>query len=43
MASADAPHIAVFVDLENVAIGVLAARYNPFDIDLFLTRPLQSG
>ena len=43
MDSGDAHNIAVFVDLENVAIGVRDARYKPFDIDLVLNRLVEKG
>jgi len=41
---AELPHtIAVYIDLENVAIGVRQARYKTFEIDLVLKRLLEKG
>jgi uncharacterized protein (TIGR00288 family) len=42
-ASNDTRNIAVFIDLENVAIGVRDAHYKPFDIDLVLKRLVDKG
>ena len=36
-------NIAVFIDLENVAIGVRDANYQPFDIDLVMKRLVDKG
>ncbi len=36
-------NIAVYIDLENVAIGARDARYKTFDIDLVLQRLLEKG
>jgi uncharacterized protein (TIGR00288 family) len=36
-------NIAVFIDLENVAIGVRDARYSPFDVALVLKRLVEKG
>ncbi len=35
--------IAVYIDLENVAIGVRDARFKPFDIDVVLKRLVEKG
>src|SRR3990172_4951887 len=40
---ADEPLIAVFVDYENLAIGVRDAKYGRFQIDLVLKRLLEKG
>lgn len=39
----DTPNIAVFFDVENVAIGVREARYGELDIDMVLERLLDKG
>ena len=39
----DAHNIAVYIDLENVAIGVRDARFKNFDIDLVLKRLIDKG
>jgi uncharacterized protein (TIGR00288 family) len=39
----EAHNIAVFVDLENLAIGVREARYDLFDIDVVLKRLVEKG
>jgi uncharacterized protein (TIGR00288 family) len=41
--SMQAHNIAVYIDLENVAIGVRDARYKPFDIDLVMGRLVEKG
>ena len=41
--SDEAHAIAVFIDLENVAIGVRDARFKSFDIDLVLKRLVDKG
>jgi len=40
---ADAHNIAVFIDLENVAIGVRDARYKTFDVDVVFRRLVDKG
>ena len=35
--------IALFIDFENIAIGVREAKYKKFDVDLLLTRLLEKG
>lgn len=37
------PNIAIFLDFENVAIGVRSARFGTFDVDLVLERLLDKG
>ncbi len=39
----DEPKIAVFIDFENVAMGVRESRYGNFDIDLVLKRLVEKG
>ena len=41
--SNDTRNIAVFIDLENVAIGVRDAHFKPFDIDLVMKRLVDKG
>ena len=43
MARERAPNIAIFVDFENVAIGVREARYDAFDVGLVIQRILDKG
>ncbi len=38
-----APNIAVFIDYENIAIGVRDARYDDFDVNLVIQRILDKG
>ncbi len=42
-ASNDTRNSAVFIDLENVAIGVRDANFKPFDIDLVMKRLVDKG
>ncbi len=42
-ASSDTRNIAVFIDLENVAIGVRDAHFKAFDIDLVMKRLVDKG
>ena len=39
----DERHIAVFIDLENVAIGVREAKLHPLQIDKILDRIVERG
>ena len=39
----DEPRIAVFIDFENVAMGVRESRFGNFDIDLVLKRLVEKG
>jgi len=41
--AAEARNIAVYIDLENVAIGVRDARFESFDISLVLKRVIEKG
>lgn len=43
MAEESTGNIALFIDLENVAIGVRDARYGPFDVGLVMKRLLDKG